>query len=87
MDELKLTSGHTSPQKEKEKIVKSAPRNWPLHFSSLFEAFRISGPRLPRNEAIVAVNSSGFLILDEPYKVHIAFEYYEIVEVGSSRWQ
>ena len=64
----------------------AAPRRWPMHFSALFEAFKISGPRLPRNDVVVAVNSVGVFIMDEPYRVVIGMNYFEIVEVFCSRY-
>ena len=63
-----------------------APRRWPLQFSGLFEAFKISGPRLPRNDVVVAVNSKGLFVMDEPYKVAVGLRFYEIVEMFCSRY-
>ena len=48
---------------------------------------RIAGPRLPKNEVVIAVSSSGFFVLDEPYKVVMALHFYEVVEVFSSRYE
>ena len=73
------------PLQVKWHIVVTSPRKWPLQFSGLFEAFKLTGPRLPKNDVVIAVSSRGFFVLDEPFKVVLALHYYEIVEIFSSR--
>ncbi|CAD5124409.1 DgyrCDS12693 [Dimorphilus gyrociliatus] len=69
----------------KQEIVTEAPKKWVLQFAGLFEAFRIGGPKLTKNDVIVAVAANGFYILDEPYKIKAVLYYYNIVEVFASR--
>ena len=64
----------------KAEFVQSATRRWPLQFSGLFEALRVSGPPLPKNEVVIAVNGRGLFILDEPFKVAMGFPFFEIVD-------
>ena len=66
-------------------MIMTAPKRWPLQFSGLFEAFKITGPKLPRNDVVVAVNSKGLFVMDEPYKVAVGLRFYEIVEMFCSR--
>ena len=70
----------------KEEMIMMAPKRWPLQFSGLFEAFKITGPKLPRNDVVVAVNSKGLFVMDEPYKVAVGLRFYEIVEMFCSRY-
>ena len=58
---------------------------WTIQFSGLFEAFRMSGPQLPRNDIVIAINHRGLSAMHEPFKVCMTLNYYEIVEVCSSR--
>ena len=69
----------------KERVAGAASHRWPVHFSALFVAFRLSGPRLPKNEVVVAIGGEGFYVMDQPFRVVVEIGYYELVEVFSSR--
>ncbi|KAI6191670.1 Unconventional myosin-X [Aphelenchoides bicaudatus] len=48
----------------KKDVCQFAAKRWSLLFSRFYEAYKFSGPPLPKNEVILAVNSIGFYILD-----------------------
>lgn len=56
---------------------------WPLLFSRFYEAFKFSGPSLPKNDIIVAVNWTGVYFVDEQVLLELSFP--EITAVSSSR--
>ena len=55
-----------------------------MHFSAMFEAFRQSGPHLPLNDVVLAVNRDGVFLLDNSYGVLVGFHFYDIVDVVST---
>eukprot|EP00069_Balaena_mysticetus_P014235 bmy_22251T0 len=55
----------TDAQKVKEDVVNYARFKWPLLFSRFYEAYKFSGPSLPKNDVIVAVNWTGVYFVDE----------------------
>ncbi|XP_069496102.1 unconventional myosin-VIIa isoform X6 [Ambystoma mexicanum] len=73
------------PQKVKEDVVDFARFKWPLLFSRFYEAFKFSGPSLPKNEVIVAVNWTGVYFVDEQEQVLLELSFPEITAVSSSR--
>ncbi|MEQ2244283.1 Unconventional myosin-VIIa, partial [Ilyodon furcidens] len=73
------------PQKVKEEVVDFARHKWPLLFSRFYEAFRLSGPSLPKNDLIVAVNWTGIYFVDEQEQVLLELSFPEITAVSSSR--
>ncbi|XP_074073046.1 unconventional myosin-VIIa isoform X2 [Macrotis lagotis] len=74
----------TDPQKVKEDVVNFARFKWPLLFSRFYEAFKFSGPSLPKNDVIVAVNWTGIYFVDEQEQVLLELSYPEIMAVSSS---
>ncbi|KAM8835793.1 unconventional myosin-VIIa isoform 1-T1 [Synchiropus picturatus] len=72
-------------QKVKEDVVAFARLKWPLLFSRFYEAFKFSGPSLPKNDVIVAVNWTGVYFVDEQEQVLLELSFPEIVAVSSSR--
>ncbi|XP_014907475.1 unconventional myosin-VIIa-like isoform X2 [Poecilia latipinna] len=72
-------------QKVKEEVVDFARHKWPLLFSRFYEAFRFSGPSLPKNDLIVAVNWTGVYFVDEQEQVLLELSFPEIMAVSSSR--
>ncbi|XP_023206486.1 unconventional myosin-VIIa [Xiphophorus maculatus] len=72
-------------QKVKEEVVDFARHKWPLLFSRFYEAFKFSGPSLPKNDLIVAVNWTGVYFVDEQEQVLLELSFPEIMAVSSSR--
>ncbi|XP_078514637.1 unconventional myosin-VIIa [Lissotriton helveticus] len=79
------TQKRTDSQKVKEDVVDFARFKWPLLFSRFYEAFKFSGPSLPKNEVIVAVNWTGVYFVDEQEQVLLELSFPEITAVSSSR--
>ncbi|KAK7926039.1 hypothetical protein WMY93_008349 [Mugilogobius chulae] len=75
----------SSSQKVKEDVVDFARIKWPLLFSRFYEAFKFSGPSLPKNDVIVAVNWTGVYFVDEQEQVLLELSFPEITAVSSSR--
>ncbi|XP_033934825.1 unconventional myosin-VIIa-like [Pseudochaenichthys georgianus] len=79
------TQKRFDPQKVKEEVVDFARHKWPLLFSRFYEAFMFSGPALPKNDLIVAVNWTGVYFVDEQEQVLLELSFPEITAVSSSR--
>uniref|UniRef100_A0AAQ5Z6M6 Myosin VIIAa n=1 Tax=Amphiprion ocellaris TaxID=80972 RepID=A0AAQ5Z6M6_AMPOC len=69
-------------QKVKEEVVDFARHKWPLLFSRFYEAFKFSGPSLPKNDLIVAVNWTGVYFVDEQEQVLLELSFPEITAVS-----
>jgi len=69
----------------KEAVVTYAKKEWPLLFSRFYEVFKFSGPTLPKNDVIIAVNWTGVFIVDDQERVLLECTFPEITTVGSSR--
>jgi myosin-7 len=82
---LPYTKQGALPQKVKEDVVTFAKCEWPLLFSRFYEAFKFSGPSLPKNDVIIAVNWTGVFIVDDQEHVLLECSYPEITTVSSSR--
>lgn len=70
----------------KEEIVMFAKLKWPLLFSRFYEAYKFSGPTLPKNDVIIAVNWTGVYIVDDQEHVLLECSFPELTNVSSSRW-
>ncbi|XP_068172673.1 myosin VIIAa isoform X4 [Antennarius striatus] len=79
------TQKRFDPLKVKEEVVDFARHKWPLLFSRFYEAFKFSGPSLPKNDLIVAVNWTGVYFVDEQEQVLLELSFPEITAVSSSR--
>ncbi|XP_053561574.1 unconventional myosin-VIIa [Bombina bombina] len=79
------TQKRADAQKVKENVVDFARFKWPLLFSRFYEAFKFSGPSLPKNDVIVAVNWTGVYFVDEQEQVLLELSFPEITAVSSSR--
>ncbi|XP_035827560.1 myosin-VIIa [Aplysia californica] len=73
------------PVKVKEDIVSYAKYKWPLLFSRFYEAYKFSGPSLPKNDVIIAVNWTGVYVVDDQEAVLLELSFPEITAVSSSR--
>eukprot|EP00117_Sycon_ciliatum_P034727 scpid4751/ scgid26450/ Myosin-VIIa; Protein crinkled len=79
------TQQKINPQYVKEDVVMFAKNKWPLLFSRFYEAYRFSGPTLPTNDVIIAVNWTGVYIVDENEHVLLECSFSELSSVSSSR--
>uniref|UniRef100_A0A3Q3QP69 Myosin VIIAb n=1 Tax=Monopterus albus TaxID=43700 RepID=A0A3Q3QP69_MONAL len=79
------TKRRLNAEKVKEDVVDFARLKWPLLFSRFYEAFKFSGPSLPKNDVIVAVNWTGVYFVDEQEQVLLELSFPEITAVSSSR--
>ncbi|XP_065177890.1 unconventional myosin-VIIa-like [Sycon ciliatum] len=73
------------PATVKEDLVMFAKLKWPLLFSRFYEAFKFSGPELPQNDVVIAVNWTGVYIVDSQEHVLAEFSFPEISSVSSSK--
>ncbi|XP_025836216.1 myosin-VIIa isoform X1 [Agrilus planipennis] len=71
--------------KVKEDIVSYAKFKWPLLFSRFYEAYRNSGPNLPKNDVIIAVNWTGVYVVDDQEQVLLELSFPEITTVSSQK--
>lgn len=71
------------PKSIKEDIVLHAKFRWPLLFSRFYEARRFSGPVLPRDDVIIAVNWIGVYIVDSEERVLVECSFPELFAVTS----
>ncbi|XP_071481715.1 myosin-VIIa-like [Diadema antillarum] len=76
---------HAKPMLVKEDVVRYAQLRWPLLFSRFYEAYKFSGPSLPKNEVIIAVNWTGVYVVDDLEQVLLELSFPEITQVSSSR--
>lgn len=56
----------------------------PFYFR-LFEAYKHSGPYLPKNELLIAVNSNGVYLMGEGCEVMQWFSYAELSSVSCNK--
>ena len=80
------TQHKPNPQFVKEDVVMFAKTKWPLLFSRFYEAYKFSGPSLPTNDVIIAVNWTGVYIVDENEHVLLECSFPELSSVSSSRY-
>lgn len=69
----------------KEDVVSYAKFKWPLLFSRFYEAYRNSGPNLPKNDVIIAVNWTGVYVVDDQEQVLLELSFPEITTVASQK--
>ncbi|XP_057696428.1 unconventional myosin-VIIb isoform X2 [Corythoichthys intestinalis] len=69
----------------KAEIVDYARERWPIFFSRFFEVVKVSGPAMPKNKFIVAINWTGITFLDEREKRLLELSFPEVTGVNSKR--
>nr|XP_056706311.1 unconventional myosin-VIIb [Euleptes europaea] len=79
------TQDRHSAQSVKEQLVDFARFQWPLLFSRFFEVTKFSGPSLPKNHFIVAINWKGIYFLDDSEKRLLDLSFPEITGVHTIR--
>uniref|UniRef100_A0A8D3DIJ4 Myosin VIIA n=1 Tax=Scophthalmus maximus TaxID=52904 RepID=A0A8D3DIJ4_SCOMX len=82
-----IIQAHKKVSKVKEDVVDFARLKWPLLFSRFYEAFKFSGPSLPKNDVIVAVNWTGVYFVDEQEQVLLELSFPEITAVSRGKLQ
>ncbi|NWY75917.1 MYO7B protein, partial [Erithacus rubecula] len=80
------TQDHLSSQTVKEQLVDFARFQWPLLFSRFFEVTKFSGPSLPKNHFIVAINWKGICFLDESEKRLLELSFPEITGIHTNSY-
>ncbi|KAJ7993391.1 hypothetical protein DPEC_G00271930 [Dallia pectoralis] len=73
------------PLSVKAEVVDYARMKWPMFFSRFFEVTKFSGPALPKNKFIVAINWTGITFLDEKEKKLLQLSYPEVTGVNTMR--
>merc|ERR1719471_730538 len=69
----------------KEDVVSYAKFKWPLLFSRFYEAIRTAGPKLPKDQVIIAVNWTGIYMVDDQEQVLLELSFPEIKTVSSKK--
>uniref|UniRef100_A0A3B3QZ85 Si:ch73-194h10.2 n=1 Tax=Paramormyrops kingsleyae TaxID=1676925 RepID=A0A3B3QZ85_9TELE len=74
-----------NPAVAKAEVVDYARFKWPVFFSRFFEVIKSSGPALPKNKFIIAINWTGILFLDEKERKLLQLSYPEVTGVNTMR--
>ncbi|KAM6963110.1 unconventional myosin-VIIb [Aplochiton taeniatus] len=69
----------------KAEVVDYTRKKWPMFFSRFFEVAKFSGPPLPKNKFIVAINWTGVTFLDERERRLLQLSYPEVTGVNTTR--
>ncbi|XP_028300925.1 unconventional myosin-VIIa [Gouania willdenowi] len=69
----------------KADMVDYARKTWPMFFSRFFEVVKVTGPALPKNKFIVAINWTGITFLDEREKRLLELTFPEVTAVNTVR--
>uniref|UniRef100_A0A3Q2UXX0 Unconventional myosin-VIIb-like n=1 Tax=Haplochromis burtoni TaxID=8153 RepID=A0A3Q2UXX0_HAPBU len=70
----------------KGELVDIARKKWAIHFSKFFEVIMISGPPLPKNRFIVAINWTGIFFMDERNRQLHEIPYIAVRKVQEKRY-
>lgn len=76
---------HAANIRVQEDVVNFARFKWPLLFSRFYEAVRTGGPKLPRDQLIIAVNWTGVYMVDDQEQVILELAFAEIKSVASKK--
>ncbi|XP_060723716.1 unconventional myosin-VIIa [Tachysurus vachellii] len=71
----------------KAEVVEYTRQKWPLFFSKFFEVSRISGPSLPKNKFILAINWTGITFLDERERKFLELSFPMVNAINTKRNQ
>lgn len=66
-------------------MVNYARFKWPLLFSRFYEAYQFSGPSLPKNDVIIAVNWTGVYVVDDQEHVLLDLQFPDIAGLSHNR--
>ncbi|KAI4892023.1 hypothetical protein NFI96_034232 [Prochilodus magdalenae] len=75
----------TKAAEVKGEVVDYARQKWPVFFSRFFEVVRHSGPALPKNKFIMAINWTGITFLDERERKLLELSYPMVTAVNTLR--
>ncbi|KAK0093858.1 hypothetical protein PV326_012464 [Microctonus aethiopoides] len=67
-------------------IVMFAKLTWPILFSRFYEVTKISGPPLPVDNFVIAVNWTGIYFIDNQEEILIEISFLEIAEVNFQKF-
>lgn len=73
-----------SATKVKEDVVEYSKYKWPLLFSRFYEALRVQGPLLAKNDVIVAINWTGVYFVDDQEQVLLELSFAEIASASAA---
>eukprot|EP00064_Thunnus_orientalis_P004684 superscaffoldBa00000434_g4696 len=76
-------NGTTSKESVKGEIVDITREKWPLDFSRFYEVTMLSGPPLPKNRFVAAVNTTGIFFMEGRDRRLLELPYVEVKEVHS----
>ena len=76
---------HAANIRVQEDVVNFARFKWPLLFSRFYEAVRTGGPKLPRDQLIIAVNWTGVYMVDDQEQVILELAFAEIKSIASKK--
>lgn len=74
-----------SPLKVKEDIVEYSKLKWPLLFSRFYEAIKIAGPNLAKNDVIIAINWTGLYFVDDLEQVLLELSFPEVTSIYTQK--
>ena len=77
---------HAANIKVQEDVVNFARFKWPLLFSRFYESIRTAGPKLPKDQLIIAVNWTGVYMVDDQEQVILELSYPEIKSVSTKKY-
>ncbi|KAI5099410.1 unconventional myosin-VIIa isoform X2 [Silurus meridionalis] len=75
-----INSG-ADPEVVKAEVVEYARLHWPIYFSKFYQAFIVSGPNLPEEKMVVAVNWYGISFQEGKEKTYLKIPYPEVTGV------
>ncbi|KAF6720455.1 Unconventional myosin-VIIa [Oryzias melastigma] len=74
-------NNHPSSEQVKGRLVDTVREKWPLDFSKFYEVTMTSGPPLPKNRFVLAVNSSGICFMEKRDRTLLDIPYIEVKKV------
>ncbi|VDO93467.1 unnamed protein product [Soboliphyme baturini] len=78
---LQLVLHLVKDEPEITRLVTLAMFKWPLLFSRFYEAWKLAGSQLPKDQVTVAINWTGIYVIDEEERVLLELSFAETAEV------
>uniref|UniRef100_A0A3B3D6D1 Myosin VIIBb n=1 Tax=Oryzias melastigma TaxID=30732 RepID=A0A3B3D6D1_ORYME len=76
----------TAKVSEVRELVDTVREKWPLDFSKFYEVTMTSGPPLPKNRFVLAVNSSGICFMEKRDRTLLDIPYIEVKKVEMEKY-